>query len=96
VSPRRDRIEAQERRDSRRHKRYRRKTDYETINVVRDNLFSMVELAQIHTIRAVLASLLPLNDYSKRPVGDTSNQHCDLSNSKLSNEWIKGMRKTMN
>ena len=68
----------------------------ETINVVRDNLSSMVELAQIHTIRAVLASLLPVNDYSKGKAGRRYFKSALRPQQfKTLNEWIKSMRKTI-
>lgn len=61
------------------------------LNVVRDNLSSMVELAQVHSIRVVLASLLPVNDYSngkdeKRIRQTTKRRPEDI---KILNEWIK-------
>jgi hypothetical protein len=61
------------------------------LNVVRDNLSSMVELAQVHNIRVVLASLLPVNDYSngkdeKRIRQTTKRRPEDI---KILNEWIK-------
>jgi lysophospholipase L1-like esterase len=38
-----------------------------TVEAVEDNLQSMVELAQLHGIRAILASVLPALDYPWRP-----------------------------
>ena len=59
--------------------------------VIRDNVTSMVELAQGNGIRVVLASVLPVNDYSKRPDGTVRPQvprHPTASILAI-NEWIK-------
>jgi acyl-CoA thioesterase I len=61
------------------------------LNVVRDNLSSMVELAQVHSIRVVLASLLPVNNHSNgkdgKPILQTIKRRPE--NIKILNEWIK-------
>jgi lysophospholipase L1-like esterase len=61
------------------------------LNVVRDNLSSMVELAQVHSIRVVLASLLPVNDHSNgkdgKPIRQTVKRRPE--DIKILNEWIK-------
>jgi lysophospholipase L1-like esterase len=61
------------------------------MNVVRDNLSSMAELAQLHSIRVVFASLLPVSDYSKgkegRPILQTTIRRPEQI--KTLNEWIK-------
>ena len=59
--------------------------------VIRDNVTSMVELAQGNGIRVVLSSVLPVNDYSKRPDGTVRAQvprHPTASILAI-NEWIK-------
>jgi acyl-CoA thioesterase-1 len=59
--------------------------------VIRDNVTSMVELAEGNGIRVVLASVLPVNDYSKRPDGTVRPQvprHPTASILAI-NDWIK-------
>ena len=67
------------------------KQNTQIMNVVRDNLSSMAELAQVHTIRVVFASLLPVNDYSKgkdgTPILQTTIRRPEQI--KTLNEWIK-------
>ena len=62
-----------------------------TIQVVKDNISSMAELARVHAIRVVLASLLPVNDYSLTGDGkqlvQTTNRPPELI--KMINDWIK-------
>jgi lysophospholipase L1-like esterase len=59
--------------------------------VIRDNLTSMVELARANGIRVVLASLLPVHDYSKRPDGTVRLQVPRRPTASLLaiNAWIK-------
>jgi lysophospholipase L1-like esterase len=61
------------------------------LNVVRDNLSSMVELAQVHSIRVVLASLLPVSNHSNgkdgKPILQTTRRRPE--DIKILNEWIK-------
>ncbi len=61
------------------------------LNVVRDNLSSMVELAQVHSIRVVLASLLPVSDHSNgkdgKPIRQTVKRR--PGGIKILNEWVK-------
>lgn len=67
------------------------KQNPQIMNVVRDNLSSMAELAQLHSIRVVFASLLPVSDYSKgkegRPILQTTIRRPEQI--KTLNEWIK-------
>lgn len=61
------------------------------LNVVRDNLSSMVELAQVHSIRVVLAFLLPVSNHSngkdRKPILQTVARRPE--DIKILNEWIK-------
>jgi lysophospholipase L1-like esterase len=61
------------------------------LNVVRDNLSSMAELAQIHGIRVVLASLLPVSNHGNgkegKPILQTIKRQPEDIN--ILNEWIK-------
>jgi lysophospholipase L1-like esterase len=61
------------------------------LNVVRDNLSSMVELAQVHGISVVLASLLPVSNHSNgkdgKPILQTIKRRPE--DIKILNEWIK-------
>ena len=45
-----------------------------TLAAIEDNLASMAELARLHQIRVVLASLLPVSDYERRPNGEPITQ----------------------
>ena len=67
------------------------KQNTQIMNAVRDNLSSMAELAQVHTIRVVFASLLPVNDYSKdkdgRPILQSTIRRPEQI--KTLNEWVK-------
>ena len=45
-----------------------------TLETIKDNLASMAELARLHGIRVVLASLLPVSDYERRPNGEPITQ----------------------
>jgi lysophospholipase L1-like esterase len=61
------------------------------LSVVKDNLSSMAELARVHAIRVVLASLLPVNDYKQTRDGkqliQTTNRPPELI--RMINDWIK-------
>ena len=52
-----------------------------TVQAIEDNLASMAELARVHDIRVVLASLLPINDYEQdgngKPIIHTKNRPPD-------------------
>ncbi|HZI87788.1 MAG TPA: SGNH/GDSL hydrolase family protein [Pyrinomonadaceae bacterium] len=62
-----------------------------TLEAIQDNLTSMVELARVHKIRVVLASLLPVSDYEKRADGQQINQTINRPPEKIKalNEWMK-------
>lgn len=45
-----------------------------TLAAIQDNVASMAELARLHNIRVVLASLLPVSDYERRPNGEPITQ----------------------
>jgi lysophospholipase L1-like esterase len=62
-----------------------------TLAAIEDNLASMAELARLHGIRVVLASLLPVSDYGHtrdgKPIKQT--EHRPPDQIKSLNEWIK-------
>jgi lysophospholipase L1-like esterase len=62
-----------------------------TLSMTEDNLTTMAELARAHGIRVVLASLLPVSDYSNnregKPVKQTERR--PPGQIKALNEWIK-------
>lgn len=62
-----------------------------TLEAIQDNLASMVELARVHKIRVVLASLLPVSDYEKTADGRQINQTIGRPPEKIKalNEWMK-------
>jgi lysophospholipase L1-like esterase len=62
-----------------------------TLEQIEDNLTSMVELARVHRIRVVLASLLPVSDYEKAADGQPRNQTTRRPPDQIKklNEWIK-------
>jgi lysophospholipase L1-like esterase len=62
-----------------------------TLEQIQDNLTSMTELARLHRIRVVLASLLPVSDYEKSPDGQPRIQTARRPPEKIKalNEWIK-------
>lgn len=62
-----------------------------TLQAIEDNLASMAELARVHDIRVVLASLLPVSDYEKNKEGKTINQTTRRPPDQIKalNEWIK-------
>lgn len=58
---------------------------------IEDNLATMSELAQAHGIRVVLASLLPVSDYERRPDGTPIIQTARRPPAQIKalNDWIK-------
>jgi lysophospholipase L1-like esterase len=62
-----------------------------TLEQIEDNLTSMAELARVHRIRVVLASLLPVSDYEKMADGQPRNQTRRRPPEKIKalNDWIK-------
>lgn len=58
-------------------------TGLSTLPMIEDNLRSMVELAQAHRIRVILASVLPVSDYPWRPGLQPAGKVRSL------NAWIK-------
>jgi lysophospholipase L1-like esterase len=62
-----------------------------TLEAIQDNLKSMVDLARVHKIRVVLASLLPVSDYEKTADGQQINQTIRRPPEKIKalNEWMK-------
>jgi lysophospholipase L1-like esterase len=62
-----------------------------SLPAIRDNLTSMVELAQGNGMRVVLASLLPVSDYGKRADGTVRPQVARRPPATILaiNEWIK-------
>jgi len=61
------------------------------LTTIENNLTTMVELAQAHRIRVVLASLLPVNDYSHNRDGQPLIQTVErpLTRIETINSWIK-------
>jgi lysophospholipase L1-like esterase len=62
-----------------------------TLEAIEGNLTSMVELARVHRIRVVLASLLPVSDYEKAADGQPRIQTLRRPPEKIKalNEWIR-------
>ncbi len=62
-----------------------------TLEAIEGNLASMLELARANAIRVVIASVLPVSDYSKNRDGKAINQTTRRSPEKIKalNEWIK-------
>jgi len=62
-----------------------------TLEAIEDNLTSMTELARVHRVRVVLASVLPVSDYEKAADGQPRNQTIRRPPEKIKalNEWIK-------
>jgi lysophospholipase L1-like esterase len=62
-----------------------------TLEAIEDNIASMVELARLHRVRVVLASLLPVSDYEKTPEGLPRNQTTRRPPEKIKafNEWMR-------
>lgn len=62
-----------------------------TLEQIEDNLTSMAELARVHRIRVVLASVMPVSDYEKTADGQPRNQTTRRPPEKIKalNEWIK-------
>jgi lysophospholipase L1-like esterase len=62
-----------------------------TLEAIQDNLASMFELARASNIRVVIASVLPVSDYSKNREGKPINQTTRRPPEKIKtlNEWIK-------
>jgi len=61
-----------------------------TIEAIEDNLMSMAELAKVHRIRVVLASILPVSDYEIRdgkPIIRTTQRPPEKI--KALNDWMK-------
>ena len=58
---------------------------------IQDNLATMAELARLHGIRVVLASLLPVSDYERRKDGQPNPQTVRRPPAQIKalNEWIK-------
>jgi len=62
-----------------------------TLEAIEDNLASMSDLARANGIRVVIASVLPVSDYSKNKDGKSINQTTRRPPEKVKtlNEWIK-------
>jgi lysophospholipase L1-like esterase len=62
-----------------------------TLEQIEDNLASMAELARVHRIRVVLASVLPVSDYEKTADGQSRNQTTRRPPEKIKalNEWMR-------
>ena len=62
-----------------------------TLEAIEDNLISMAELARVHRIRVVLASLLPVSDYEKTADGQPRIQTVRRPPEKIKalNEWMR-------
>ncbi|MGH9970812.1 MAG: SGNH/GDSL hydrolase family protein [Pyrinomonadaceae bacterium] len=62
-----------------------------TLEAIEDNLASMTELARLHRIQVVLASLLPVSDYEKTADGQPRNQTVRRPPNQIKalNEWMK-------
>ena len=61
-----------------------------SLDTVQDNLASMAELARVHGVRVVLASLLPVSDDKKDPQGQPVTRTRDRPPAKIRelNEWL--------
>jgi lysophospholipase L1-like esterase len=62
-----------------------------TLEAIEGNLISMAELARVHRIRVVLASLLPVSDYEKTADGQPRNQTMRRPPEKIKalNDWMR-------
>ncbi len=62
-----------------------------TLEAIEGNIASMAELARVHHIRVVLASVMPVSDYETTPEGQPRNQTMRRPPEKIKalNEWIK-------
>jgi lysophospholipase L1-like esterase len=62
-----------------------------TLQAIQDNLTSMTELARVHRIRVVLASLLPVSDYDKTAEGQPRIQTVRRPPDQIKalNEWMR-------
>lgn len=62
-----------------------------TLEAIEGNIASMAELANVHRIRVVLASVMPVSDYETTPDGHPRNQTMRRPPEKIKalNEWIK-------
>ncbi|MEK6281937.1 MAG: SGNH/GDSL hydrolase family protein [Acidobacteriota bacterium] len=62
-----------------------------TLEAIEDNITSMAELARLHRIRVVLASVLPVSDYEKTDEGQPRNQTARRPPEKIKalNEWMR-------
>lgn len=62
-----------------------------TLEQIEDNLTSMAELARVHRIRVVLASVMPVSDYEKTADGQPRNQTTRRRPEKIKalNEWMR-------
>src|SRR5215470_18805072 len=62
-----------------------------TVESIEDNLRTMAELAMLHNIRVVFASILPINDYSKNKDGAAVMRSTGRPPDKIIaiNEWMK-------
>lgn len=62
-----------------------------TLEQIEDNLRSMADLARVHRIRVVLASVMPVSDYEKTADGQPRNQTTRRPPEKIKalNEWMR-------
>lgn len=62
-----------------------------TLQAIQDNLTSMAELARVHRIRVVLASVLPVSDYEKTADGQPRIQTVRRQPDQIKalNEWMR-------
>src|SRR5262249_30168100 len=62
-----------------------------TVDSIEDNLRTMAELAMLHNIRVVFASILPINDYSKNKDGAAVIRSTGRPPDKIIaiNQWMK-------
>lgn len=62
-----------------------------TLETIKDNLTSMTELARLHGIRVVLASLLPVSDYERRQNGEPITQTVRRPPTQITalNTWLR-------
>lgn len=51
-----------------------------TLKMIEDNIFSMAELAQVHGIRVILSSILPVYDYPWKPGLEPADKIITLNN----------------
>ena len=66
-------------------------TGPETLQMIEDNLSSMAELARVHRIRVVMASLLPVSNYGHNREGKPVDMRVSRPPEKILalNQWIK-------